>query len=151
MTEAASRLNHGRSAPMTTDTSVFSRSARNRLRLLASVSLGLILGWLLWSTSGPATSPPYSTLGVGLYVGGASIAGTLSTFPSPRRPWLGPVAVWLGQAAYIGLVYIAALPPDPMIFAPYMLVLFFGAVPPMIGAVPVLLLGRRSRGHRRPR
>ena len=64
--------------------------------------VGLVLGALIWALSPALTGfrEPWDG-SLAYYFGGLFLAGVISTVPSPRQWWRGPLGVYLGQYIFI--------------------------------------------------
>ena len=109
-----------------------------RLRLsVASVLTGAAAGWCIWLLSRSVTGElePWDSTGL-YYRASLFAAGILSTLIYPRKFWLGPLGVYLGQVAYMETVYRTSLPRGDASILPSMIaVAVFGLIPAIVGAL----------------
>ncbi len=120
---------------------------------MAQLAVGLVLGWTIWSASVSMTGTvePWDSPSNYYRLSGV-VAGMASSLFRWRRFYWGPVGVWLGQVAYIELIYSPTLPAsDPRIFPSFIAVLLFGSFWVLVGGLVGGMLGygaRRALGRR---
>jgi hypothetical protein len=100
---------------------------------LASVVVGVVLGYLIWGCSRLATghAEPWDAASH-YYVVCLVGAGFLSTLVYPRSCLCGTLGVYLGQAAYMA---VNATPGDPIILPALLSVAIFGMVHVFLGSL----------------
>lgn len=80
---------------------------------LRALSAGAALGAVLWLLSPilVGETEPWDSEGI-YYVAGLFLAGAFGAAADPNRFWLAPLGVFLGQAAYLGILFLAR--PHPL-------------------------------------
>ena len=114
------------------------RPKRNR-RISGLFSVGAALGWLTWWASPLVTRQTEPWDGSGsYYVISTVVSGIVTALVFPRFFWLAPIAIGLGQTAYMHIIYAPTLPMGgPAILPPCCGVALFGFLPALAGAAVV--------------
>jgi hypothetical protein len=105
------------------------------------IALGLVLGALIWALS-PMLAGRLEPFDNALYFWLAMfLAGAHVAVADPRRFWIAPVTIYVGQYAYVAL-FIPSLRPS-LVFG--LVVGIFFQLPSVLGALAVYVMWRLTR------
>ena len=100
--------------------------------ILIPLSVGIVLGWIVWSASPFVTgqAEPWDSMAA-YYSGSLFASGFLSSIFWKRGIYLGPIGIFIGQVAFIWILLGQGIP----IFPAPLAVAVFGTIQPVAGAV----------------
>ncbi len=98
--------------------------------------IGFVVGWCVWAFWLRVIGTEPWDLHVNFYWWCLFAGGFIGALMSSHLWFLAPVGVYLGQVAYVEVIYRSSLPPgDPIVLPSLISVAIFGLLPAVVGSL----------------